>query len=206
VFAVPPSPIPSALQRVSQGQYYADRTQEVLTKAESALDGFVGAATNIAHDSPERDVSRLGQELQMKVRKGERYLTRGAVNQDAYNKALGEAARWVEVARNQSGDQLEKQELSEVLNSLEKLSSDSQVEDRTKSVNSILTGECRSRLTEVENDSEGQDVSRHGRPVWNIFENSMVSLSHTRRLANSEKEQLEAVAATLRMLDDGGTP
>lgn len=197
----PKTPLQSALQQLKQGEYYAARTDEVLGKAERALDGFVGAAMNISLDNEERNVSRQGQELSQRIRKGDRYLKRGEVNQSAYNKALLSGTESLELAVRGASTQADKQVLSQALTDLQTISGDTEVETKIAGIKSQLTDEAQSRLREVEKDEVGRNVSEHGRPVWNIFENSMVEIDSTQGLAKSEKAALGDILERLRVVE-----
>ena len=201
VSQTPKTPIQSALQRLSHGSYYAARTQEVLGKAEAALDGFVGSAMNISHDNAERDVSRLGRELAAKVRRGERYITRGEVNQSAYNNALTDAADFMKKAVSEESQESQRQELSSLLARLKSISEDTQVEQGIGGVKSLLDEECKPRLDDVMADTAGRDVHHHGRPIWNTFENSMVGLNSTEAMARKEKQSLEQLISDLEAVN-----
>lgn len=155
---------------------------------------------NISHDTVERDVSRLGGELNAKVRRGERYLKRGEVNQSAYNKALTEASGHMSQAMSEESRESTKQELSLLLLRLKKISSDLHVEQGIESVKSLLNEEGKPRLEEVAQDAKGVDVSHHGRPIWNVFENSMVSLNNTAAAAATDKSALDLLIADLEKL------
>ncbi len=192
------SPLQSAIKRLSQGRYYSSRTEEVLGKAEAALDEFVGAAMNISNDNAERNVSRQGEELSLKVRKSSRYIERGQVNQSAYNSALSDSIPLLEQAVAQSNQETARAELDRSLQDLRALSANSELENRIGSVDQALGQDATSRLEIVKNDGEGQDVSAHGRPLWNIFENSMTSLHGGRELAAQEGNTLDSLIARLQ--------
>ena len=195
------SPLQSAIKRLSQGRYYATRTEEVLGKAEAALDEFVGAAMNISNDNLERNVSRQGEELSIKARKGSRYIERGQVNQSAYNSALSDSLPLLEQAVAQSNQETVRAELDRSLQELRALSANSVLENRIDSVDQALGQDAAARLEIVKNDGEGQDVSAHGRPLWNIFENSMTSLHGSRELAGSEGDTLADLIERLERTD-----
>ena len=184
------SPLQSAIKRLSQGRYYSSRTEEVLGKAEAALDEFVGAAMNISNDNAKRNVSHQGEELSLKARKSSRYIERGQVNQTAYNSALSDSIPLLEQALAGSSQEPTRAELSRSLEELRALSTNSELEDRIGSVDRALGQDASARLEIVKNDGEGQDVSAHGRPLWNIFENSMTSLHESRELAGREGDTL----------------
>ena len=191
------SPLQSAIKRLSQGRYYSSRTEEVLGKAEAALDEFVGAAMNITNDNAERNVSHQGEELSLKARKSSRYIERGQVNQTAYNSALSDSIPMLEQAVAQSHQESVKAELDRSLQELRALSANSELENRIGSVDLALGQDATARLEIVKNDSEGQDVSAHGRPLWNIFENSMTSLHGSRELAGQEGDTLASLIERL---------
>ena len=191
------SPLQSAIKRLSQGRYYSSRTEEVLGKAEAALDEFVGAAMNISNDNAERNVSKQGEELSLKVRKSSRYIERGQVNQSAYNSALSDSIPLLEQAVAGSSRQTTRAELSRSLEELRALSANSELESRIDSVDHALGRDATARLEVVENDGEGRDVSAHGRPLWNIFENSMTSLHGGRDLATREGDTLDSLITRL---------
>ena len=191
------SPLQSAIKRLSQGRYYSSRTEEVLGKAEAALDEFVGAAMNISNDNAERNVSRQGEELSLKARKSSRYIERGQVNQTAYNNALSDSIPLLEKAAAQSNQETARAELDRSLQELRALSANSDLENRIGSVDRALGQDATARLEIVKNDGEGQDVSAHGRPLWNIFENSMTSLHESRRLAGQEGDTLASLIERL---------
>ena len=181
------SPLQAGIQSLSQGRYYASRTGEVLGKAEAALDGFVGAAMNISHDNEERNVSHQGDELSVKSRKGDRYLERGQVNQSAYNNALSEAATHLTAAREASEPGQDKRRLDTALSTLQSLSANQEVEASVYSIKERLSHDVAGRLTEVKGDQPGRDVSHHGRPLWDLFEASMVQLDDTRGVVQAEE-------------------
>ena len=191
------SPLQSAIKRLSQGRYYAARTQEVLGKAEAALDEFVGAAMNISNDNAERNCSRHGEELSIKARKSSRYLERGKVNQSAYNGALSDSIPMLEQAVAQAGEQSTKLKISRALDDLRTLSANPELETQIGAVDGALTNDATPRLEIVKNDADGQDVSEHGRPLWNIFENSMTSLDRSRDLAGREEAAVASLVARL---------
>lgn len=191
------SPLHSAIKRLSQGRYYSSRTEEVLGKAEVALDEFVGAAMNISNDNAERNVSHQGEELSLKARKSSRYIERGQVNQTAYNNALSDSIPLLEKAASQSNQETARAELDRSLQDLRALSANSDLENRIGSVDLALGQDAAARLEIVTNDVEGQDVSAHGRPLWNIFENSMTSLHESRQLAGQEGDTLASLIERL---------
>ena len=191
------SPLHSAIKRLSQGRYYSPRTEEVLGKAEVALDEFVGAAMNISNDNAERNVSHQGEELSLKARKSSRYIERGQVNQTAYNNALSDSIPLLEKAASQSNQETARAELDRSLQDLRALSANSDLENRIGSVDLALGQDAAARLEIVTNDVEGQDVSAHGRPLWNIFENSMTSLHESRQLAGQEGDTLASLIERL---------
>jgi len=191
------SPLQSAIKRLSQGRYYSSRTEEVLGKAEAALDEFVGAAMNISNDNAERNVSHQGEELSLKARKSSRYIERGQVNQTAYNNALSDSIPLLEKAASQSNQETARAELDRSLQDLRALSANSDLENRIGSVDLALGQDAAARLEIVTNDVEGQDVSAHGRPLWNIFENSMTSLHESRQLAGQEGDTLASLIERL---------
>lgn len=199
VSQTPKTPLQVARQRLSQGRYYAGRTDEVLLKSRSALDGYVGPAMNIMHDNEERNVSRLGSELSSKVRRSARYLNRGEANQSAYNKALAEAADSLQLALEQATQETNKSTLSQALTDLDQLRADPGTEGQLKAVDGRLS-EGRTRLGEVEQDAPGRDVSHQGRPIWNLFGAAQRELNAARDAVKSDQTLLDAVIEDLEPL------
>lgn len=173
---------------------------EVLGKAEAALDGFVGPAMNIQNDDTNRSVARQGDELALKVRKSDRYTNRGVVNQSAYNNALSDSLPLLDEAFLRTSDEPGRAIIREARDSVRRLAGDSRVEDQISSVSSALQDDAKVRLKAVSADAEGRDVSEHGRPIWDLFESGMTSLSDTQSLANREKTQLQAIISDLQSI------
>lgn len=203
VLQTPKTPLQLARQRLSQGLYYSDRTDEVLEKARNALDGYVGPAMNIMHDNEERNVSRLGASMSAQLRRGDRYLTRSEVNQSAYNKALSEAADSLQLALEQAVEKKDKAVLTRALGDLDRLRSDNATESRIETINGQFS-EGKTRLEDVEQDAPGRDVSHHGRPIWNLFEQSQRDLDSARTDTQSDKTRLEAVIGNLEGVNPDG--
>lgn len=183
----------NTLRSLSQGSYYAGRTEEVLGKAEDALDEFVGAAMNISNDTPHHNVSRQGDGLAMKIRKSERYLGRFEANQGAFNGALSEGAEHLRAAVEQS----QNKEMRALLHDLNKLREDKALESRVETVMSGFQEEGKPRLDVVRSDAEGKDVSEHGRPIWNLFENSMTTLETSAAVAGGEQAEVDRLISRL---------
>lgn len=202
VLQTPKSPLQLARQHLSQGLHYCARTDEVLEKARKALDGYVGPAMNIMHDNEDRNVSRLGESMLAQLRRGDRYLTRGEVNQSAYNKALSQAANSLQQALEQASQEKDKAVLSQTLTDLDQLSADNATEDQIATIDGRFS-EGQIRLEDVEKDAPGRDVSHHGRPVWNLFEQSQRDLDSARVEVKSDRNRLEALMVNL---DDIGPP
>ena len=103
----------------------------------------------------------------------------------------------LEKAAAQSNQETARAELDRSLQELRALSANSDLENRIGSVDRALGQDATARLEIVKNDGEGQDVSAHGRPLWNIFENSMTSLHESRRLAGQEGDTLASLIERL---------
>lgn len=188
-----------ALKHLTQGKYYADRSKEVVAKAEFSMDDYVGPAMNIRNDNGERSMSHQGRELSVKLRKGDRYLERAEVNQSAYNGALSRADQSLREAVEQSATE-EKARLTEILNDLTTLAADAQVEEQTARLRENFSNEGKPRLQAVENDQPGTDVSEHGKPIWDLFENSLVAMEATGRKLETEQHTLQSMIDRLSAL------
>lgn len=188
-----------ALKHLTQGKYYADRSKEVVAKAEFAMDDYVGPAMNIRNDNGERNMSHQGRELSVKLRKGDRYLGRAEANQSAYNNALSRADQSLREAVEQSVAE-EKTRLTEILNDLSTLAADTQVEEEAARLRKGFSEEGKPRLQAVENDQPGTDVSEHGKPIWDLFENSLVAMEATGERLEIEQQTLESMIARLSAL------
>ena len=188
-----------ALKHLTQGKYYADRSKEVVAKAEFAMDDYVGPAMNIRNDNGERNMSHQGRELSVKLRKGDRYLGRAEANQSAYNNALSRADQSLREAVGQSVAE-EKTRLTEILNDLSTLAADTQVEEEAARLRKGFSEEGTPRLQAVENDQPGTDVSEHGKPIWDLFENSLVAMEATGERLEIEQQTLESMIARLSAL------
>jgi hypothetical protein len=195
------NPLQHAIKRLVQGKYYAERTAEVLGKSEAALDGFVGPAMNIMHDDEVRDVSRRGEELSLKLRKSARYLDRGQKNQEAFDGALKQALPLLDQAVSQATLEKDRQDLKAASAELGVLAGDPAVESSLSSLWSRYENEGQPRLAEVQGDKDGVNVSRQGRPLWDLFENSMVDLSQSTKAVQAEQVDLESVIARLRAVE-----
>ena len=188
-----------ALKHLTQGKYYADRSKEVVAKAEFAMDDYVGPAMNIRNGNGERNMSHQGRELSVKLRKGDRYLGRAEANQSAYNNALSRADQSLREAVEQSVAE-EKTRLTEILNDLSTLAADTQVEEEAARLRKGFSEEGKPRLQAVENDQPGTDVSEHGKPIWDLFENSLVAMEATGERLEIEQQTLESMIARLSAL------
>lgn len=166
-------------------------------KSETALDGFVGPAMNIMHDTEDRDVSRRGEELSAKLRKSARYLERGQRNQEAYNGALSQSLTLLDQAIAQTLVE-DRKELEKARTQLAVLAGNPVVESSLDDMQQRFEQEGQRRLTEVQADSEQTNVSHHGRPLWDLFETSMVGLSGSRERVEAETESLDSVIVQLR--------
>ena len=60
--------------------------------------------------------------------------------------------------------------------------------------------EGKPRLQAVENDQPGTDVSEHGKPIWDLFENSLVAMEATGERLEIEQQTLESMIARLSAL------
>lgn len=185
---------------MTQGRHYGARTEEVLRKSEDALDEFVGPAMNITQDNEERNVSQRGEELAWKLRKSARYLERSQRNQDAFNNALSQAVPLLDQAASQSESKERQVELSSVAADLLKLSNNRELESTLSSLDARYQNEGQPRLDAVQKDTDGVDVSHHGRPLWNLFESSMIALSDGRQQAGREVESLDRMIERLQTL------
>jgi len=190
------NPARTALKHLTQGKYYTDRSKEVVAKAELAMDDYVGPAMNIRNDNGDRSMVHQGRELSVKLRKGDRYLGRAEVNQSAYNNALAKADQFLGQAVKQSADD-EKAKLSQILQELRTLSADTRVEEQATGLRKAFSEEGRPRLEAVENDQPGRDVSEHGKPIWDLFETSLVVMEQTGRQLESEQQTLESLIGRL---------
>ena len=144
-------------------------------------------------------MSHQGRELSVKLRKGDRYLGRAEANQSAYNNALSRADQSLREAVEQSVAE-EKTRLTEILNDLSTLAADTQVEEEAARLRKGFSEEGKPRLQAVENDQPGTDVSEHGKPIWDLFENSLVAMEATGERLEIEQQTLESMIARLSAL------